>query len=51
MATTPVSNAFISLNDIINKFLITYTWPGRLIPDAIRKAVIVHTRRSMQELD
>tara|TARA_X000001382_G_scaffold61258_2_gene42181 strand:+ start:1490 stop:2077 length:588 start_codon:yes stop_codon:yes gene_type:complete len=49
MATTPLSNAFISLNDIINNFLISYTGPGRLIPDAIRTEVIFHARRCLQE--
>ena len=49
MATTPLSNAFISLNDIINNFLISYTGPGKLIPDAIRTEVIFHARRCLQE--
>mgnify|MGYP000915172529 FL=1 len=49
MATTPLSNAFISLNDIINNFLISYTGPGRLIPDAVRTEVIFHARRCLQE--
>ena len=49
MATTPLSNAFISLNDIINNFLISYTGPGKLIPDAVRTEVIFHARRCLQE--
>tara|TARA_Y100000385_G_scaffold133111_1_gene138277 strand:+ start:8221 stop:8802 length:582 start_codon:yes stop_codon:yes gene_type:complete len=49
MATTTLSNAFISLNDIINNFLISYTGPGKLIPDAIRTEVIFHARRCLQE--
>jgi len=49
MATTTISNAFISLNDIINNFLISYTGPGKLIPDAIRTEVIFHARRCLQE--
>jgi len=49
MAQTPLSNAFISLNDIINNFLISYTGPGKLIPDAVRTEVIFHARRCLQE--
>ena len=49
MATTLLSNAFISLNDIINNFLISYTGPGKLIPDAVRTEVIFHARRCLQE--
>ena len=49
MATTTLSNAFISLNDIINNFLISYTGPGKLIPDAVRTEVIFHARRCLQE--
>lgn len=49
MADTTISNAFISLNDIINNFLISYTGPGKLIPDAIRTEVIFHARRCLQE--
>jgi hypothetical protein len=44
-----LSNAFISLNDIINNFLISYTGPGRLIPDAKRTEVVFHARRCLQE--
>jgi len=49
MATTPLSNAFISLNDIINNFLISYTGMGKLIPDAVRTEVVFHARRCLQE--
>ena len=49
MATTTLSNAFISLNYIINNFLISYTGPGKLIPDAVRTEVIFHARRCLQE--
>lgn len=49
MATTPLSNAFISLNNVINNFLISYTGPGKLIPDAVRTEVIFHARRCLQE--
>jgi len=44
-----LSNAFISLNDIINNFLISYTGPGKLIPDAKRTEVVFHARRCLQE--
>jgi hypothetical protein len=50
MATTSLSNAFISLNDIINNFIISYTGPGKLIPDSQRTEVVFHARRSLQEL-
>ncbi len=49
MATTTLSNAFITLNNVINNFLISYTGPGKLIPDAIRTEVIFHARRCLQE--
>ena len=49
MATTTLSNAFISLNDIINNFLISYTGKGKLIPDAVRTEVVFHARRCLQE--
>ena len=44
-----LSNAFISLNDIINNFLISYTGPSKLIPDAKRTEVVFHARRCLQE--
>ena len=49
MATTTLSNAFITLNDVINNFLISYTGIGKLIPDAIRTEVVFHARRCLQE--
>lgn len=49
MADTSLSNAFISLNDIVNNFLISYTGPGKLIPDGKRTEVIFHARRCLQE--
>ncbi len=48
MATTP-TNAFISLNDVINNFIISYTGPGKLIPDSKRTEVVFHARRCLQE--
>jgi hypothetical protein len=49
MATTVLSNGFISLNDIINNFIISYTGPGKLIPDYKRTEVVFHARRCLQE--
>ena len=49
MATTTLSNGFISLNDIINNFIISYTGPGKLIPDSKRTEVVFHARRCLQE--
>ena len=49
MATTVLSNGFISLNDIINNFIISYTGPGKLIPDSKRTEVVFHARRCLQE--
>ena len=49
MANTPLTNAFISLNDIINNFIISYTGPGKLIPDSNRTEVVFHARRCLQE--
>ena len=49
MATTALSNGFISLNDIINNFIISYTGPGKLIPDSKRTEVVFHARRCLQE--
>jgi len=49
MATTSLSNGFISLNDIINNFIISYTGPGKLIPDSKRTEVVFHARRCLQE--
>ena len=49
MAQTTLTNAFISLNDIINNFIISYTGPGKLIPDSNRTEVVFHARRCLQE--
>ena len=49
MATTPLSNAFISVNDIVNNFIISYTGPGKIIPDSKRTEIIFHARRCLQE--
>ena len=44
-----VIDGFIKLQDIINNFIISYTGPGKLIPDAKRTDVIFHSRRCLQE--
>jgi hypothetical protein len=49
MANTPISNAFISVNDIVNNFIISYTGAGKIIPDSKRTEVIFHARRCLQE--
>jgi hypothetical protein len=49
MVDTILTNAFISLNDIINNFIISYTGPGKLIPDSKRTEVVFHARRCLQE--
>lgn len=49
MANTPISNAFISVNDIVNNFIISYTGPGKIIPDSKRTEIIFHARRCLQE--
>jgi hypothetical protein len=49
MANTTISNAFISVNDIVNNFIISYTGPGKIIPDSKRTEVIFHARRCLQE--
>jgi hypothetical protein len=49
MANTNLTSAFISLNDIINNFIISYTGPGKLIPDSKRTEVVFHARRCLQE--
>jgi hypothetical protein len=49
MVDTTLTNAFISLNDIINNFIISYTGPGKLIPDSKRTEVVFHARRCLQE--
>jgi hypothetical protein len=48
-STTNIANAFISINDIVNNFLISYTGPGKIIPDSKRTEVVFHARRCLQE--
>jgi len=49
LTDTKTTTAFITLNDIINNFIISYTGPGKLIPDSKRTEVIFHARRCLQE--
>ena len=49
MATITPIDGFITLDNIINNFLISYTGPGKLIPDAKRTEVVFHARRCLQE--
>ncbi|MFY8170324.1 MAG: hypothetical protein ACOVK2_04325 [Candidatus Fonsibacter sp.] len=43
------SYAYISLNDIINNFLVAYVGSGKLIADVKRTDVIFHAKRGLQE--
>ena len=43
------SYAYITLDDIINNFLIAYVGSGKLISDVKRTDVIFHAKRGMQE--
>lgn len=47
--TENISNAFISVNDIVNNFIISYTGPGKIIPDGKRTEIVFHARRCLQE--
>jgi hypothetical protein len=49
MASTTLTNAFISLNDVINNFIISFTGPGKIIPSAKRTEIVFHARRCLQE--
>ena len=49
MATTVLTNAFISLEDIINNFMVSHVGSGKIIPDAKRTDVIFHAKRCLQE--
>ena len=41
--------AYITLNDVINNFLVAYVGPGKLIADVKRTDVIFHAKRGLQE--
>lgn len=43
------SYAYISLNDVVNNFMVGYVGTGKLIGSVKRTDVIFHARRSMQE--
>ena len=43
------SYQYISLNDIINNFMVAYVGTGKLISDVKRTDVIFHAKRGMQE--
>tara|TARA_R110000868_G_scaffold912_4_gene6988 strand:+ start:1985 stop:3211 length:1227 start_codon:yes stop_codon:yes gene_type:complete len=43
------SYAYISLNDIVNNFIVAYVGSGKLISDVKRTDVIFHAKRGMQE--
>ena len=43
------SYAYISLDDIVNNFLIAYVGNGKLIPSVKRTDVIFHAKRGLQE--
>jgi len=43
------SYSYISLNDIINNFMVAYVGNGKLIGDVKRTDVIFHAKRGMQE--
>jgi hypothetical protein len=41
--------AYITLNDVINNFMVAYVGPGKLIADVKRTDVIFHAKRGLQE--
>jgi len=43
------SYAYISLNDIVNNFMVSYVGLNKLIPDVKRTDVIFHAKRGLQE--
>ena len=43
------SYRYISINDIINNFIISYVGDGKLLPSIKRTDVIFHAKRAMQE--
>ena len=44
-------NGSVSLNDLINNFLLSYTGPDKLILSAKRTDVIFYAKRSIQEFN
>ena len=49
MADTTSINGFISLEEAVNNFVVSYTGAGRLIPDFKRAEVVLHAKRCLQE--
>ena len=49
MADTTSINGFISLEEAVNNFVVSYTGTGRLIPDFKRTEVVLHAKRCLQE--
>ncbi|MAH47750.1 hypothetical protein CMI37_18155 [Candidatus Pacearchaeota archaeon] len=43
------SYAYITINDIINNFLVAYVGTGKLIPNAKRTDIMFHAQRGVQE--
>ena len=43
------SYSYVSLNDIINNFMIAYVGTGKLIPNVKRNDVVFHAKRGLQE--
>jgi hypothetical protein len=43
------SYAYITLNDVINNFMVAYVGAGKIIADVKRTDVIFHAKRAMQE--
>ena len=43
------SYAYVSLNDIVNNFMVSYVGLNKLIPDVKRTDVIFHAKRGLQE--
>ena len=41
--------SYITLNDVVNNFMVAYVGQGKLIPDVKRTDVIFHAKRSLQE--
>ena len=44
-------NGSVSLDDLINNFLLSYTGPEKLIPEVERTDVIFYAKRSIQEFN
>lgn len=49
MANTTSINGFISLDEAVNNFIVSYTGTGRLIPDSKKTEVVLHAKRCLQE--